>query len=100
MNFIRMGDVHMDEFEFQPGYKHFDGSVLSLPLLKTNILERAHFYDVVEKASLNAYVTYIVEIICVMRSGHTVKMGGTCTPYEYQHLYAMAKAMEKNSPIY
>lgn len=91
MNFIRMGVMQLDEFKLLPERKCFDGSGLSFCLSNTDVLERAHFYDAVEKASLNAYVTYIVEINCAMRSGHTVRMGGTCTPQEYRRLLALAK---------
>lgn len=86
MNFIRMGNISLDEMELQSRGKYPDGSSLSFCLLNPDILERAHFYDVIEKASLNVHVTYIVEIDCVMQSGHTVKMSGKCTPYEYQCL--------------
>lgn len=86
MNFIRMGDVNLDEFELRPRHQYLDGSCLCFNLLNTDVLQRAHFYDVIKKASLSVYVTYIVEVNCVMQSGHAIKMCGQCTPNEYRCL--------------
>lgn len=86
MNFARIGNVDLTDFEFHLRYKSADGSSLSFNLLNTSMLKRAHFYDEVKKAHLDIYVTYAVEITCFMRSGHKVKLSGECTPLEYQLL--------------
>lgn len=91
MNFIRMGDVDLADFKLYPRYEFLDGICLSFDLMNTDVLKRAHFYDEVKKAHLEVYITYSVEVSCEMRSGHTVKMSGKCTPNEYQHLLDRVK---------
>ena len=86
MNFIRMGEVNLSDMALLPSHEKMDGSFLAFELLDYGVLENACLYGKVMKASLMVFVTYQVEINCVVGDGHKAVLKGQCAPEEFKML--------------